>query len=125
MKTEIEAYFFEHVARLAKPADAVLNDLDPHKADLWHHGPALMIEAGELADALKKYAIYGKPLNLPNIVEELGDIEFYLEVIRQILGFSREDILAANIKKLQYRYAGGAFSNQAAIERKDKEAGDV
>lgn len=76
-------------------------------------------EAGEIADGIKKNSIYGKRLDIANIVEELGDIEFYLAGLRQMLGLSRYETLAANVRKLQARYKG-SYSDAAAIERADK-----
>lgn len=39
------------------------------------HAAILMIsEAGEIADAIKAFAIYGKPLDNVNLVEEVGDL---------------------------------------------------
>lgn len=37
-------------------------------------------ELGELADAWKKHWIYSQPLDLGNILEELGDFAFYLQL---------------------------------------------
>jgi|688.fasta_scaffold00823_31 NTP pyrophosphatase (non-canonical NTP hydrolase) len=76
-------------------------------------------EAGELLDAIKKTAIYEKELDIANVIEELGDLEFYLEMMRQELGVSRHFILAQNIDKLQKRYPD-KYTDQHAIERKDK-----
>lgn len=76
-------------------------------------------EAGEIADGIKKNSIYGKPLDLKNIIEELGDIEFYLAGLRQMLGISRYETLGTNVRKLQARYKDG-YSDAAAIERADK-----
>ena len=76
-------------------------------------------ESGELADGIKKNSIYGKPLDRANIVEELGDLEFYMAGLRQMLGISRYETLAGNVNKLQARYKGG-YSDAAAIERADK-----
>jgi len=80
----------------------------------------LTAEAGEFLDAIKKHAIYGKPLDGANVIEELGDIEFFMERIRQIVGTDRETVLAYNIEKLQVRY-GAKYSNEAAQSRKDKQ----
>ena len=77
-------------------------------------------EAGELLDAIKKHVIYQKPLDRENAIEELGDIEFYLEGLRQGLGISRQETLDANIKKLSVRYAGLQYSDTAAQTRADK-----
>ena len=77
-------------------------------------------EAGELLDGIKKASIYNKPLDRQNIVEELGDIEFYLEGIRQGAGITRQETIDANIEKLKARYSAGTYSNKAAQERADK-----
>ena len=76
-------------------------------------------EAGELADGIKKNSIYGKPLERANIIEEFGDLEFYMAGLRQMLGISRYETLAANVAKLGVRYKNG-YSDQAAIDRADK-----
>lgn len=109
----------EFVASLAKPGDVILSQLTAHDCDLLHMGLALCGEAGELADAIKKPTIYRKPIDLENVKEELGDIEFYLEHIRQLTGITREEVIAANMEKLLKRYEQG-YSDRAAQERKDK-----
>jgi NTP pyrophosphatase (non-canonical NTP hydrolase) len=76
-------------------------------------------EAGELLDAVKKHAIYNLPLDRDNVIEELGDLEFYLRGIRLNLVITRYECLLSNIKKLRKRY-GKKYSNRAAKERKDK-----
>lgn len=77
-------------------------------------------EAGELADAIKKEYIYGKKRDLINIIEELGDLEFYLQAVRNHYGISRELTLQANAEKLQKRYVSLKYSGEAAIARADK-----
>jgi len=82
-------------------------------------------EAGELLDAIKKYVIYNKPLDLVNVVEELGDLEFYMEGLRQGVDVPRQDVIEANVYKLALgpnaRYKGGQYSDKAAQERQDKQ----
>lgn len=77
-------------------------------------------ESGEIVDAIKKTVIYDKPLDVDNIIEELGDLEFYMAGMRQLLGLSRVQVLAHNVAKLEKRYKGG-YSDAAAIARADKE----
>lgn len=110
----------EMVARLAKDGEQVLSQLTPPMAHLWHMATGVSGEAGELLDAIKKAAIYGNPLYMDNVIEELGDIEFYLEGIRMAIGVTRADVLQANIDKLAKRYPQFEYSNAAAIERADK-----
>lgn len=108
------------VANLKKSPVQILAELHPHRVDLIHMTMGIVGESGELLDAVKKHTMYDKPLDLDNVVEELGDIEFYLEGIRQILGLNRDDILRANINKLTKRYSSGTFTNEQAQQRADK-----
>lgn len=66
--------------------------------------------------------IYRKPLDRENVLEELGDLEFYMEGIRQGLGITREQCLEANIAKLGKRYEGMRYTDGAEQERADKVA---
>lgn len=113
----------EMVTALVKPGGELLLSLTAEKCDMWHAATGIVGEAGELIDAIKKHVIYNKPLDLENVIEELGDLEFYMEQLRQRLGIAREETLAANITKLSKRYEGMKYSDQAARERKDKEEG--
>ena len=77
-------------------------------------------EAGELLDAIKKRWVYGKTLDIENVIEELGDIRFYMEALMNILDISDREILQHNANKLAKRYKSLTYSNEAAIERADK-----
>ncbi len=110
----------EMVKALAKDGNAIIEKLTPEKAHALHMAVGIAGEAGELLDAIKKHVFYGKPLDVENVVEEMGDIEFYSEGLRQALGLIRGEILAANMDKLDKRYAGFEYSDKAAIERADK-----
>lgn len=109
----------EMVATLAKPGIQVLESLTPNKADMWHAATGIVGESGELIDAIKKHVIYNKELNMKNVIEELGDMEFYMEQLRQRLNITREETIQANLDKLNIRYADG-YSDKAAQARADK-----
>lgn len=111
----------EMVAALAKPGADIVATLSPESAHLLHMAVGVSGEAGELLDAIKKSAIYNKPLDRENVIEELGDLEFYMEGLRQGLGITREETIRANIDKLGVRYSSGSYSDKAAQERADKE----
>ena len=81
-------------------------------------------EAGELLDAIKKHVIYQTTLDVKNVIEELGDIEFYMEGLRQGLSVSRGSVLEANVNKLNKRYPDGAFTKKHAETRLDKQVGE-
>ena len=113
------------VDALVKPADDLVDMMVevPTLAHLNHMALGLAGETGELIDAIKKHTIYGKPVDMPNILEELGDIEFYLQGIRSAFGVTREMCLATNQAKLEVRYASGNYSDRQAIDRADKGQG--
>lgn len=112
---------YEDMVRgLCKRADRIAESMTTDAAHQMHMVLGIASEAGELVDAVKKRVIYQQPLDVDNVVEELGDLEFYMEGLRQSIGYSREGILAHNIEKLTKRY-GEKYSDQAAKERKDKQ----
>lgn len=110
----------EMVAVLVKPGEDIISSLTPEKADLWHMATGVAGEAGELLDAVKKHVIYNKPIDIENVIEELGDLEFYMEGVRQNLGITREQTIEQNIAKLSVRYHGLTYSDQKAQDRADK-----
>lgn len=81
-------------------------------------------EAGELADAIKKQYVYGKGVDIENIIEELGDLRFYIQAVMNHYGLREQDILQVNANKLALRYKSLTYSDEAAIDRADKKLGD-
>lgn len=121
--SKIEELHAELVRRLAKPGGEILAAMTADTAHLLHMVVGVAGETGELLDAIKRHAIYGKPLDIPNVIEELGDIEFYLEGIRSALLLTREACLAANAEKLGRRYSSGSYSDAQANGRADRKGG--
>lgn len=85
-----------------------------------HIALGLAGEAGELGDAIKKEYIYGKKRDIDNVIEELGDIEWYLQAAYTHYGLDRHGVIQANATKLEVRYAGLVYSDEAAQARADK-----
>jgi NTP pyrophosphatase (non-canonical NTP hydrolase) len=112
--------YADMVAKLAKPGAAILETLTPTDCHLLHMTVGISGEAGELLDAVKKAVVYRKPLDFDNVIEELGDLEFYMEGLRQALDITREQTLDANKAKLGIRYLNG-YSDKAAQVRADKQ----
>ena len=81
-------------------------------------------EAGELGDAIKKHIIYNKPIDRPNIVEELGDLQFYVAAIMNLYDISYSEVFQGNADKLSKRYVGLKYTDRAAIDRADKTTGE-
>jgi len=110
----------EMVRALVKSGDAILSEITPEQTHNLHMAVGISGESGELLDAIKKYAIYQKLMDRENVIEELGDLEFYMEGLRQGCGITREETLAHNMIKLSQRYEGFKYSNEAAQQRADK-----
>lgn len=64
--------------RTAKPLERSLQ--------IEHAQVGIITEVGELADAFKRHVIYGKPLDVTNLVEEVGDVFWYINLLLNELG---------------------------------------
>ena len=107
------------VKRCNSPKYERLCNLTKDEVDLWHGLTGLCSETGEIADAIKKGLIYGQTIDKQNIVEELGDIFFYAEMIMKTLDIPIELVIECNDAKLKKRYPEG-FTEELAKERLDK-----
>ena len=72
--------------------------------DLMHAAMGLCTEAGEFMDALKKAACHGRPIDVVNLREEIGDILWYAGLASHHLGTTFEELMALNQAKLKLRY---------------------
>lgn len=85
--------------------------------DLLHAILGLITEVAELADrAIQIGNDPEDPAHGINLVEEFGDIEWYMSVAYKALNLHRPDVLGANDRKLEKRF-GSAFSTVAALNR--------
>lgn len=109
------------VKKLFKNGDAILSTITPDQLTRLHAVVGISGEAGELLDAVKKETMYNKKPDLENIIEELGDLEFYMEALRQAYDITREQTIRANIAKLGVRYSSGTYSDKQAQDRADKQ----
>lgn len=87
---------------------------------LLHAQLGISSESGELADSLKKHIVYGFPLDGNNVVEELGDLLWYISLACDAMEISMEEVMSMNINKLRIRYPE-KFTEQLAKERLDKQ----
>lgn len=88
---------------------------------LLHGVMGKVTEAGELMDNLKKHIFYNKPLDVVNIIEELGDDEWYGALVRDAIKVAQDEVQRRVIEKLtnkqKGRYKDGVFTSQEAINR--------
>lgn len=108
------AYVTEHTPDFVRLGQGP--EHDRMVAQLLHATLGLMSEVGEVADALKRHIMYGTALDELNVVEEHGDIAWYLALALTAVKVGLEDALAKNIAKLKARY-GDKFTAHAALHR--------
>ena len=83
---------------------------------LLHAALGLCTEVGEFQDMLKKHIFYGKPIDIVNAKEEIGDTLWYIGLAIDVLQTTMNEIMTGNIEKLQARYPE-KFNEGKAINR--------
>ena len=76
-------------------------------------------ESGECADIVKKYLFQGHELNKEKLMDELGDVMWYIAITAKGLGYSLEEVVSHNYEKLTSRYPTGKFRKEDSINRKE------
>jgi len=92
------------------------SEVDP----MIHAALGLCSESGEFASAVKAHLMYARALDKTNLLEELGDILWFLALAADSLTFSLRNVMLANIAKLRKRYPEGSFSVDRANNRNAK-----
>lgn len=88
----------------------------PRTLMVLHALMGITTECGELMDQLKKHLIYGKELDGINIMEEDGDLRWYLSLLEFACGYSADTAQEKNIEKLRARYPN-KFNEVSALMR--------
>ena len=99
-----------------KLAMTTLNPALTEKEVVINAGMGLCGESGEVIDLIKKWFAQGHELNRERIIDELGDIAWYIAEMATALGVTLEDVLTHNIDKLKSRYPDG-FNAEKSINR--------
>lgn len=73
-------------------------------------------EAGEVADLLKKHRFQGHELDRDKMIDEAGDVLWYVAELSGGLGVSLEEVAQRNIVKLRARYPDG-FDSERSVHR--------
>lgn len=76
-------------------------------------------EAGECIDILKKHEFQKHPLNETKLIDELGDVLWYIAETALALNTTLDEVAQKNIAKLRARYPEG-FSSECSIQRKEE-----
>lgn len=73
-------------------------------------------EAGECIDIVKKYKFQGHKLDVDKLIDEIGDVLWYIAEICTSLGINMEYVAKKNIEKLKQRYPNG-FESKRSVNR--------
>jgi NTP pyrophosphatase (non-canonical NTP hydrolase) len=88
-------------------------DIDPR---VFHAIVGIATESAELIEAVLESLSSGTPIDRVNVLEELGDINWYQAILIDALAGNWDKILTTNIEKLRARYPE-KFTAAAAIDR--------
>ena len=96
-------------------------NMTQHPIDKIQNGVLGMCgEAGECADLLKKYRHQGHILDPDKMIEEIGDVLWYVAETAAGMGTTLEEVAQRNIAKLMKRYPDG-FDPERSIHRPEYE----
>ena len=90
-------------------------------ARVIHGAIGICTEAGELQDMIKKHLIYGKDFDPVNVMEECGDLLWYIALALDATGYTMEECMQRNIAKLRKRFPDKFTSEQALTRDLDAE----
>lgn len=85
------------------------------KSRVAHGIIGILTEVGELQDAVKRHVIYGKPLDVVNLMEECGDIGWYTTLLCSAL-----DVDMSQFDDLFFRNTGTVWQSRQAGELLDQ-----
>lgn len=72
-------------------------------------------ESGEVTDEIKKILFHARNLDRDKLIEEAGDVLWYLAGLANVLGTTLHEMAARNIAKLQKRHPNGFTPGQAKV----------
>ena len=75
-------------------------------------------ETGEITDHVKKFLGQGHELNRDHIIEECGDLLWYVAITLHAVGCDMDTAMVRNVEKLKERYPDG-FTAEKSIHRKE------
>ena len=81
-------------------------------------------ECGEVCDIVKKALFQGHALDRAGLIEEAGDVLWYLAELAAGLGVSLEDIAVQNVMKLRRRYPNGFDAERSRNRGAEGENGE-
>lgn len=97
-----------------RTANRTANDTDERR--LVNAALGLAGEAGEIADSLKKWHFQSHDLDRTKLIEEAGDLLWYVALLCEALHVDMGTVMGANLAKLRRRFPEG-FSAERSRNR--------
>lgn len=95
------------IAEYQEKAMSYVGNHGSRRETLAFAGLGLTGEAGEVADYLKKVLMHGHPFDRSRLLDELGDVLWYITYLAELHGASLDDLCTLNLEKLRARYPNG------------------
>lgn len=89
--------------------------------NLTHAAMGIGGESGEVVDLIKKVFANGRALDKDKLIKEMGDLQFYIQALCNVLGISLMDVIVVNTAKLNARYPDG-YSDAASLAKADEKS---
>lgn len=87
-----------------------------NKEEVMHWAIGLGEEAGEVLSVVK-HKYYGGQYSVEDMIEELGDVLWYVATMCTACGLSLDDVADYNVAKLLHRYPDMEFDEQRSKTR--------
>ena len=81
------------------------------QCDRLYLGVKLLEEASEASQPVIKEHYHGKAIDVGHLMDELGDVLWYIATLADEFGWSLQDVAEYNILKLRKRH-GATYSSQ-------------
>lgn len=106
--------FYEYQDKAARTQNGKLN----RNQRLNHALFGMCSEVGEIHGLYQKM-FQGHPLNFSEVLDEVGDLMWFISELCDVLGVTMDDVAARNIEKLEERYPDG-FDAEKSVHREEK-----
>jgi NTP pyrophosphatase (non-canonical NTP hydrolase) len=116
--TESEKVAFRYFSIYQEEVKRTKKNHESIRDELCDYSMGVSGEAGEVLDLIKKVCWQGKPMNIEKVIEEMGDVLWYLAALSDTIGVSLDTVVEYNIIKLRERYQTG-YSHEESEGRKE------
>lgn len=108
----------EYQIEVQRTMAAATPNLNTWQMEILNWTMGLCGESGEFAERIKKTVFHGHEFERQHVLEELGDVLWYIAALATHLNVTIEEVMAINVAKLVRRYPHG-FDPARSARRDD------